>query len=205
MFENRYNLPIFDMMLTDESVGVYTVSLVDDPAMEVNWFAFSEDDVRPLEVKMADIVDDMERKVMVVICWADFPIIRRGDDGKYFYVQFPKETIKLMSQRFLKNGFQGLVNLMHEEDTYVDGVEMEQLFIKDVKSGIDPQQFKDIEDGSLFAIYKIENDEIWKDIMDGKYTSVSLEGLFKPVPHVEEIEDKDKELNTLDELVDYLR
>lgn len=204
MFNNRYNLPIFDMILTDESVGLYTISLVDDPAMEVNWFAFDKEDEKPLEVKMASVMDEMEHKVMVVICRADFPIIRRGEDGKYFYVQFPKDTIKMMSQRFLKNGYQGLVNLMHEEDTYVEGVEMEQIFIKDVAAGIDPHQFKDIEDGSLFAIYKVENEVIWSDIMDGKYTSVSLEGLFKPVPHVE-VENTDRELNTLDELVDYLK
>jgi hypothetical protein len=38
--------------------------------------------------------------------------------------------------------------------------------------------------------------------MNGKYTSVSLEGLFKPVLHVE---DKDKEIETIEELIDYLR
>jgi hypothetical protein len=202
MEKNRYNLPIFDMMLDENTAGLYTVSLVDDPAMEVNWFAFEKEDNKPLEVKMADIMDEMEHKVMTVICRADFPILRRDDEGQYFYVQFPKETIKMMAQRFLKNGFQELINIQHEADSYVQGVEMEQLFIKDTKSGINPVQFQDIEEGSLFGIYKIENEEIWNDIMNGKYTSVSLEGLFKPVLHVE---DKDKEIETIEELIDYLR
>lgn len=202
MEKNRYNLPIFDMMLDEDTAGLYTVSLVDDPAMEVNWFAFEKEDNKPLEVKMADIMDEMEHKVMAVICRADFPILRRDDEGQYFYVQFPKETIKMMAQRFLKNGFQELINIQHETDSYVQGVEMEQLFIKDTKSGINPVQFQDIEDGSLFGIYKIENEEIWNDIMNGKYTSVSLEGLFKPVLHIEE---KDKEIETIEELIDYLR
>lgn len=199
----RYNLPIFDMILTDTTAGLYTVSLVDDPAMEVGWYAFEKEDEKPLQVKMADIMDEMEHKVMAVICRADFPILRRNEDGQYFYVQFPKETIKMMAQRFLKNGFQELINIQHEADSYVTGVEMEQLFIKDTQSGINPVQFKDIEDGSLLGIYKIENDEIWNDIMNGKYTSVSLEGLFMPVPHVEE--NTEKEIETIEELIDYLR
>lgn len=197
----RYNLPVFDMMLDEENVGLYTISLVDDPAMEVSWFAFENEDAKPLEVKMASVVDEMQHKVMVVICRADFPIIRVDEEGRYFYVQFPKETIKLMSQRFLKNGFQGLVNLMHQDNTYVSGVEMEQLFIKDVQNGIDPQQFSQIEDGSLLAVYKIENEDIWKEIMDGKYTSVSLEGIFKPVLHEDPKEDT---INTIDELLKYI-
>jgi hypothetical protein len=200
MFENRYNLPLFDMILEDDNVGMYTISLVDDPAMEVSWYAFEKENDDSIKVELTQIVDDKQHKVMTVICRADFPVLRRNEEGKYYYIQFPKETIRLMSQRFLKNGYQGLVNLMHTKESFVEGIEMEQIFIKDVEAGIDPQQFKQIEDGSLFGIYKIENDEIWKDIMDGKYTAVSLEGLFRPVLHV----DKERELNTLDELVDYI-
>lgn len=198
MERKLFDLPLFDMMITDDMVGLYTVSLVDDPAMEVGWYAFSKED--GLDVKCGDILDEMERKVMVVICRADFPIIRKNDKGELFYIQFPKETIKIMAQRFLKNGFQGLVNLMHREDTYVEGVEMEQLFIKDTEAGISPSRFEQIEDGSLFAVYKVENDEIWKDILEGKYSSVSLEGLFLPVPHVE----KEEEIATIEELINYL-
>lgn len=201
MEKTRYNLPVFDMMLDEDTVGLYTISLVDDPAMEVSWYAFENEDDSKLKVEMANIMDEMEHKVMVVICRADFPILRRDDEGRYYYVKFSRETIKMMAQKFLKNGYQGLVNLMHECDTYVEGVEMEQIFVKDVESGINPLHFSQIEDGSLFAIYKVENDAIWEDIMNGKYNSVSLEGLFKPVL----VEDKVDELRTLDELIDYIK
>ena len=200
MEKTRYNLPIFDMMIDEDSVGLYTISLVDDPAMEVSWYAFDNQDDSKLKVKLANIMDDKEHKVMVVICRADFPILRRDDAGRFFYIKFSKETIKMMAQRFLKNGYQGLVNLMHDEDAYVEGVEMEQIFVKDVENGINPIHFSQIEDGSLFAVYKIENDAIWEDIMNGKYNSVSLEGLFKPVL----VEEKTDELNTIDEFVDYI-
>ena len=89
---------------------------------------------------------------------------------------------------------------MHDGDAYVEGVEMEQIFVKDVENGINPIHFSQIEDGSLFAVYKIENDAIWNDIMNGKYNSVSLEGLFKPVL----VEEKSDEINTIDEFVDYI-
>ena len=55
---------------------------------------------------------------------------------------------------------------------------MVEIFIKDVEKGINPSGFEDIENGSLFATYKVNNDIIWEKIKDGTFQGFSLEGIF---------------------------
>lgn len=61
---------------------------------------------------------------------------------------------------------------------WVDGVELEELFIKDESKGINPSGFEDIENGSLFAKYRISNEEIWSKVKAGEFKGFSLEGYF---------------------------
>ena len=42
--------------------------------------------------------------------------------------------------------------------------------------------FEDYEDGSLFAEFHIENDEIWEQIKNGTYKGFSLAGVFDLIP-----------------------
>lgn len=202
-------IKIYNATLPEDAIGLYTVSLVENPAFETEWLAFSKDkeEIDFQRLMFSVMGDEMQRKVMVVICRADFPILRKKGN-ELIYVVFSKDVIKEMSQRFLANGFQNSVNIEHKENSFVDGVEMEQLFIKDVEKGVDPQGFENIEDGSLFAVYKVNNDEVWEGIKSGVWRSVSLEGLFKMVEAEEEMVPKDTDKETIDtyeEMMEWLR
>ena len=56
--------------------------------------------------------------------------------------------------------------------------------------------FENIEDGSLFARFKVNNDDVWNGIKDGDFRGFSLEGLF-----VFELEEKN---NDIDEIIELL-
>lgn len=191
-------IPLYEATLEDEAIGMYTVSLVDCPAMEVEWMALSKKE----DIKCS-ILDDMEHKVLCVICRADFPFPRLMG-GEVVNVVFRKETIKQMAQRFLKNGFQNIVNVNHQNNSYLEGVEMEQLFIKDIEKGVNPVAFPQIEDGSLFAVYKVENDEVWEAVKNGTFTGVSLEGNFKMVKEEPKTEEERMEFETIEEMLEWL-
>lgn len=170
-------LPIYEIVM-DGCKGLYAISLVKDPATMVSWLAFSKD--QPQQLKCS-VLNEEERRVLAVIARADFPFYRYID-GFEFYAMFSKETIKQMAQKFLKDGYQNAINVEHNPDGYIDGVEITQMFIKDSAKGISPKGFEQIEDGSLFAEYKIENDEVWANIKAGVYTSISVEGFFNVKP-----------------------
>lgn len=172
-------LPVYELLIDDECEGMYAMALVANPATECSWLAFNKED--STKKVSCTILNEDEHKVLCVICRCDFPIYRIFDDEEC-YVVWHKQTIENMAQKFLKNSYQTAVNIEHDDNAYVDGVEIQELFIKDVAKGIDPKGFEGIEDGSLFGVYKIENEKVWEAIKEGIFTSVSLEGNFKIVP-----------------------
>jgi hypothetical protein len=109
---------------------------------------------------------------------ADTPIYR-NDNGKEYYVVFPKDTIRKIVLKFFKKGYQSNVNLMHDASQAVDGVTMFESWITDSNRGILPMQgFEDAPDGSWFGSFKVENQDVWNKIKSGEFKGFSVEGFF---------------------------
>ena len=165
--------PLYELTL-DDALGVYAVALVRRPAMQQSWQVFSEDE-KPLKFA---VQDEEQRKVLAVLCRADFPIYRVGPSGYEYYVYFSRETVDALVRRLFQNSFQNEINNEHENAFRIDGVHLNQVYLKDSTKGINPVGFENIEEGSAFAEYKIEDDEVWQAIKEGVWTGVSIEGYF---------------------------
>lgn len=166
-------LPIYEISI-DGATGIYSVALVKRPAMLSTWQVFADQEQK---IKFA-VTDEEQHKVLAVLCRADFPIYRRSEEMGEFYVVFNKETIEDMTQKMLRDGFHESINVEHDDDYYIDGVELTQIFIKNSAKGINPAGFEDIEEGSAFCEYKITSPEVWDAIKRGVFTGISLEGFF---------------------------
>jgi hypothetical protein len=124
------------------------------------------------------IESEEQRIISGALILADTNIYRRDDAGEY-YVNFPKETIKDIVLKFYKKGYQKNVNLMHDSGSVVQGLTMFESWIKDSKRGIGGMKgFEDVPDGSWFGSFKVENDEVWNMIKEGKVKGFSVEGIF---------------------------
>ena len=162
-------LPLYEDLITDDACGMLRISLVDLPAVESDFQKFG----KPVLVRM----ESEERRLITgVVMRADFPIYRRDERGEY-YTRFSKDTIRTMAEKYLAENRQNRVNLMHSGEE-MRGVQMVELYIKDSEKGIVPKGFEDIEDGSLFATFKIHDEEIWNWIKEGILRGFSLEGVF---------------------------
>jgi len=179
-------LPIYTLVLKDdaEDSGVNYVALVDEPAIEQNWFAFAKEQ----QFKFA--VMDEERKIITgPLMIADLPIYRRFEKMGEFYVVFDKGQIELMVQKFFKMGYQSNVNEQHDPSKIVDGVTMFESFIVDEQRGIlPPKGFEKATQGSWFGSYKVDNPEIWAKVKDGSFMGFSVEGMFDLVPQKPSLE-----------------
>lgn len=186
------NLPVYEAKvdMNDDSVGMFVISLVDYPAIEKDFLAFSQK--KNLTYK---VVDDEQQKVYGVVMCADKPIYR-NDDGFEYYITYSKETIALMAEKYFKNGLQNNVDTNHNFQLE-DGITLTQMFIKNEDKGINPTGFEDVKDGSLFAEFHIENQEVWQDIKDGKYKGFSLAGTFI-------VDEKDEEEQIFEEVIKML-
>ena len=56
---------------------------------------------------------------------------------------------------------------------------MFESWIVDEKRGIKPMKgYEDVKDGSWFGSFKVENEDVWQMIKDGKVRGFSVEGVF---------------------------
>lgn len=176
------NIPVYNATISDEETGMFKISLVDEPAVMSNFLAFDKTR-KPL---MYAIANEEKRIVRGVVMRADFPIYRYDEKFGEYYIIYKADTIRQMAEKYLLESRQNDVNLMHEENSDVDGVQMVQYFIKDTGAGVNPTGFEDIADGSLFAEFHIVNDEVWEQVKDGTFKGYSLEGVFDLVPEQDE-------------------
>ena len=169
---------------------MFKISLVDDPAVMSNFLSFDNN----RKVQMYKVEDEEKRLVRGVVMRADFPIYRYDKTFGEYYIIYKADQIRVMAEKYLLESRQNDVNLMHEKNSDVEGVQMVQYFIKG--NGVSVDGFEDIADGSLFAEFHIVNDEVWNAVKDGTYKGFSLEGVFDLVPE----QDKEK----VEEIVDTL-
>lgn len=168
------NIPLYKAQITDELEGLTAVSLVEYPAVESNFLAFEKDEKRLL----FNIEDEEKRLVVGCLMRCDFPIYRRDLSGYEYFIVYDKQTIEIMAEKALKEGFINNINLNHDDNNFVEGVTLREIYIKDTEKGINPKGFDDISNGSLFATYHIENNDVWEQIKNGTFKGYSLEGYF---------------------------
>lgn len=191
-------LPVYKAKVNkDDDTGMLCVSLVDYPAVESDFLAFKEEK----ETLKFAVQDEDQHIVRGVVMRADFPIYRITESGFEYYITYDKETIKTMAQKYLAQGFQNNVDTMHNFQME-SGVELVQWFIKDTENGINPAGFEDIENGSLFAEYKVENEDIWNSIKEGTFKGFSLAGTFETQLVVDP---EEQELREIEELIEKIK
>lgn len=175
-------IPVFNAIISDDETGMFKISLVDEPAVMSNFLAFDKAR-KPL---MYAVANEEKRIVRGVVMRADFPIYRYDESFGEYYIIYKADSIRQMAEKYLLESRQNNVNLMHEADSDVDGVQMVQYFIKDTNAGVNPIGFEEIADGSLFAEFHIVNDDVWEQVKDGTFKGYSLEGVFDLVPEQDE-------------------
>lgn len=190
------HLPVYEAKLTNEDDGMYCLSFVDYPATEVSWQAFKEQ--KPQTFTVADEDKHIVRGVMMS---ANHLIYRIDSSGYEYYITFSEDTLRKMSERFLRFGYNNNVDTNHNNQLE-DGVYLQEIFFKDVEKGVNPTGFEDVEDKSLFCQYRVENDDVWNKIKDGTYTGFSLAGYFDSELVEQSAEDREeKELLDLIEKI----
>ena len=168
-------MKVFYIRVNDEDItGIDAISLVDMPAVEKNFLCFSEEK-QPVKMKF----DNSKHIITGVVCLADTPIYRYNERMGEYYVVFTKETIEKMVEKFAKMDLFKSVNLQHDDEQFVDGIYMIESYITNKERGINPIEFAEIPDGSWVCSYKVENEALWGEIINGnKLNGFSLQGMF---------------------------
>ena len=165
-----YNgIPIFAVNVESEDCTIKTISLVDEPAMELQMQMFDKKET----VKFS-LQDEVKHNIVSCIVRTDFPILRLTPEGNPYYIVFNRETSEILCQRLMRDGFQQNISLDHN-GKLIEGIQLQEVFIKDSNRGISPVGFEEAAEGSLFGVYHITDEQLWKDCIEGRFGGVSLE------------------------------
>jgi len=189
------DIKVFELVvdLEDES-GVSAIALVDFPATARNFEKFSKQPKYKFKVH-----DEEKRIVSGYFMVADLPIIREDDEHGEHYVVFRKETIEQIVDKFMRNGLNSSVNLMHDPSKTVDATFLiESIIVDEARGTFFFVFFEAAPDGSWWGSMRVLDEDVWQSVLNQTFRGFSIEGGFsksEPVLQDEEIiEETIKEL-----------
>jgi hypothetical protein len=154
---------------TDEVSGIEAISVVENPAIESDFIALKNQ-----EFKLAE-VDKEKRILMGAALIPNKPIYRTSGEQEY-YIYFSKNTVRKASELFFIKGNQNNATLEHQLE--LKGLTAVESWI--VESEQDKSRMYDLNVpiGTWMVSMKVLNDDVWKQVKEGKVKGFSIEGYF---------------------------
>ena len=183
---SNVNIPIYDVVIDDEQLGLTAVSFVDEPAIMEDFVAFNAD-------KMLWLSSHEKREVVSPILIPNQLILRKNEDGQLYYIRWTEEAITNAAAKFLANGFWNNVTIMHptfynKDMKYVDSLEKDVYLLRmwlvenpatdDINTKFG---FKNLPKGTLCVHYKVHNRQLWRRIKSGELRGLSIEAFTNVV------------------------
>ena len=156
----------------DSEMGLKTVSLVSDPAIQINWIKFN----KQLEIKLA--IQNEDKRIIFTPVLIPNQLIYRNIAGEEFNLMFDKETIELVEQKWVKDNLSSAVDIEHSSKL-IDGVTFFESVLLNNERFATAKGFEGLPEGTWFLTGKVESDEVWTKIKSGEVNGVSIDGLFK--------------------------
>ncbi len=159
----------------DKDSGVFAISMVDEPAIEMDFLYFSKQH-KNVEFATADV----ERMIITGPAMIPDKMIYRVDEetDEEFYVYFTKETVRSIAEQYLLNNRQYNVTLQHEgpiEDICL----VESWIVEDPKRDKAIALGYNVPKGTWMISMKVNNKKAWnKLIKTGEVRGFSIEGAF---------------------------
>ena len=162
---------IVELVIEKDLDGIDAVSLVDSPAIEENFIALNKE----YKIEFAEV--DSDKRILMGAALIPNKQIYRKNGKDEFYVFFSEATVKQASELFLKNGNQSNATLEHKAK--FDGATVVESWIIDNPEMDKSKQYGfSLPKGTWMISMKIEDENVWKQVKDGKYKGFSIEGYF---------------------------
>lgn len=153
--------------------GVFAVSLVARPAVQVNFVKLEEKE----QQRTFALSDKEQRIISGVALVPEKKIYRPAEDlggEEDGYIFFSRETVKECSELFLKELRNNNATLDHNEETN-DLTLTESWIVDNPECDKAKHLGLDVPAGSWCLSYRVNNDELWDQIKEGRYNGFSIE------------------------------
>lgn len=177
-------MELIELIINEDFKGVEAVSVVENPAIELDFVALNKQKVQLAEV-------DKEKRILMGAALVPNKKIYRVDEstGEEYYVFFSENTVRQASEMFFKNGYQSNTTEEHEiqlnNNTVVESwIKEDEVNDKSVKFGLEAPV------GTWFISLKVEDEETYQKAKDGTLKGFSIEGYFASKVERNDIKDQ---------------
>ena len=170
-------IPLKKLVIAEMGHGVSKISLVDEPAIMVDFLTFNR------EYHMKYSVQDEERRIIlspVLIPDQQIPRIDKAT-GEPYLVYMDKDTVLKAAMKWAAEGRQTLANEMHDDSKPVNGIVWYQSVVSDPNMFSAPKGFEDLPEGTWYTAGKVFDEQAWAKVKSGEFKGISMEGFFDMV------------------------
>jgi hypothetical protein len=166
-------MKLYELKIEDETTDeVFAISLVESPAIEVNWVAFDKEQL------MFASINKEQKMILGPVLIPEKRILRIDGEGQPYEVFFSKETVKKLAQNYLMKKYTDSATLEH--DKKIKGVHLVESWIKEGKLDKSNNYGMNLPEGTWVGLFKITDDKIWNDyVKTGKVKGLSVEALME--------------------------
>lgn len=166
-------MKIIELVIDNKDVmsGISAVSVVESPAIEEDFIYLSKHEVELKEI------DTEKRILMGAALVPNKQIYRRNAKNEEYYIYFSEDTVRKAAHLFQINSNQN--NATYEHKTELKDMSVVESWIID-DSEMDKSKVYgfNLPKGTWMILMKVNNDNVWKDVKEGKVKGFSIEGYF---------------------------
>ena len=152
-------------------LGVFCISMVEQPAIGVDFVALS--DQHTVKFK-----EDFRGLLYGALLIPDQLIYRRNDKTEEeYYVKYSKDTIRAIAYNYLKQNMTNNATVEHAK--VVDGVSLVETWIIEGENDKSKNFGFDLPEGTWFGCMKVDNEEVKQQIQNKEVLGFSIEGNFE--------------------------
>jgi hypothetical protein len=165
-------MKVLELIIDEKDLknGVNAVSVVEAPAIEENFVALAKHEVELKEI-------DTEKRILMGAALIPNKKIYRRNKEEEFYIYFSENTVRRAMELFFINGNQSSATFEHKK-AITGMTAVESWLIEDEKMDKSQLYGFNLPKGTWMISMKVENDEVWQDVKDGKVKGFSIEGYF---------------------------
>ena len=184
----------FELIIDEKDMdgGINAVSVVESPAIEENFIALSKHEVELKEV-------DAEKRILMGAALIPNKKIYRRNGEEEFYIYFSEDTVRKSMELFFKRGNQNNATYEHKDE--LNGMSVvESWLIEDEKLDKSKLYGFSLPKGTWMISMKVDNDEVWNNVKEGKVKGFSIEGYF-----ADKMPDSPRQDMSKDEIINQLK
>ena len=190
-------MKIVELIIDEKDItsGIDAVSVVRSPAIEENFIHLSKHEVELKEV-------DKEKKILMGAALIPNKQIYRVNEKtkEEYYIYFSEDTVRKASELFFMNSNQN--NATYEHDKKLKGMSVvESWIIEDSKQDKSAKYGFDLPIGTWMISMKVNNEQVWNDVKEGKIKGFSIEGYFADKLEMSQMSEEDLLIEKIKQII----